>query len=55
MSEKKDYDIDFKNKIIEVYNIKGVGELITSLQFLLKEWKDYKIIIHNKYEGKTNL
>ena len=50
------YKIDFKAKIIEIYNIEGVGELITSLQSLLKEWKEYKIIIHNKDdESKTDI
>lgn len=48
------YKIDFKTKVIEIYNKKGVGELITSLQFLLKDWSDFKIIIHND-ESKNNL
>ena len=51
------YKIDFTAKTIDVYNKKGVGELITSLQFLLKDWSDYKIVIHKKKEdeSKTNL
>lgn len=48
------YKIDFTAKVIEIYNKKGVGELITSLQALLKDWSDFKIIIHTD-EGKTNL
>ena len=48
------YKIDFKIKVIEIYNKKGVGELITSLQFLLKDWRDFKIVIRTD-EGKTDL
>jgi hypothetical protein len=56
MSSNKDYDIDSSTKTITVYNTKGVGKLITSLQFLLKEWKDYKIIIHKQDdESKTDI
>jgi hypothetical protein len=52
----QNYDIDYNNKTITIYNTKYVGELITSLHFLLKDWKDYKIIIRNKYdESKTNI
>jgi hypothetical protein len=53
---KSCYKIDFKAKIIDIYNIEGVGELITSLQSLLKEWKEYRIIIHNKNdESKADI
>ena len=48
------YKIDFTTKVIEIYNKKGVGELLTSLQFFLKDWSDFKIIIHNN-ESKTDL
>jgi hypothetical protein len=48
------YKIDFKEKVIEIYNKKGVGELLTSLQAFLKDWSDFKIVIHTD-EGKTNL
>lgn len=48
------YKIDFKEKVIEIYNKKGVGELLTSLQAFLKDWSDFKIIIHTD-EGKTDL
>ena len=49
------YKIDFKAKTIDIYNTKGVGKLIASLQALLKDWKDYKIIIHNKYESNIKI
>jgi uncharacterized protein YigE (DUF2233 family) len=49
----KHYDVDPNTKTITIYNTKYVGELITSLHFLLKDWKDYKIVI--KDESKTNL
>jgi hypothetical protein len=50
------YEIDSNNKTITIYNTKYVGELITSLQSLLKEWKEYKIIIHNKNdESKADI
>lgn len=49
------YKIDFKTRVIEIYNIKGVGKLITSLQLLIKDWKDYKIIIHNKHGSKSEV
>jgi hypothetical protein len=49
----QNYDIDCNSKTITIYNLKFVGELITSLHFLLKSWKDYKIII--KDESKINL
>lgn len=48
------YKIDFNKRVIEIYNKKGVGELLTSLQFLLKDWRDFKIVIHNN-ESKINL
>lgn len=50
------YDIDTSTKTIIVYNTKTVGELITSLHFLLKDWSDYKIVIHKEKEdeSKTN-
>ena len=48
------YNIDFTAKVIEIYNKKGVGELITSLQFFLKDWSDFKIVIKTN-EGKTDL
>jgi hypothetical protein len=53
MSDKH-YDIDSNTKTITIYNTKYVGELITSLRFLLKSWKEYTIII-KKDESKTNL
>ncbi len=49
----QNYDIDSNTKTITIYNTKYVGELITSLHFLLKDWSDYKIII--KDESKTKL
>jgi hypothetical protein len=48
------YKIDFKEKVIEIYNKKGVGELLTSLQAFLKDWSDFKIVIHTD-EGKVNI
>ena len=49
------YEIDSNNKTITIYNTKYVGELITSLHFLLKDWSDFKIIIHKKKdESKKN-
>jgi hypothetical protein len=48
------YKIDFKSKVIEIYNKKGVGELLTSLQAFLKDWSDFKIIIKTN-ESKTDL
>ena len=48
------YKIDFKAKVIEIYNKKGVGELLTSLQAFLKDWSDFKIVIHTD-EGKADL
>jgi uncharacterized protein YigE (DUF2233 family) len=52
----KHYDVDSNTKTITIYNTKYVGELITSLHFLLKDWSDFKIIIHKKKdESKTNL
>jgi len=47
------YDIDTSTKTINIYNSKSVGELITSLQFLLKDWSDYKIVIHKKKEDES--
>jgi hypothetical protein len=51
----KDYEIDVNNKTINIYNTKGVGELITSLHFLLKSWKDYKIIIHKQKTDESKI
>lgn len=45
--DKSKYSIDFEKKLIEVYDIKGVGKLIASLQALLKDWKTYTIKIKN--------
>jgi hypothetical protein len=50
----QNYDIDSNTKTITIYNTKYVGELITSLHFLLKDWGDYTIII-KKDESKTSL
>jgi hypothetical protein len=49
----KGYDVDFKNKVIKIYNVEAVLELLHFLQPVVKDWKKYKIIIKN--DSKNNL
>lgn len=43
----KGYDVDFTNKVIKIYNVEAVVELITLLQPIVKDWRKYKIVIKN--------